>query len=155
VMERTPGKWHSRVKTCYMAGIEILVVDDFTDWRDFVKVCLRQKPDIHIAGFAATGTEAIQRAKELQPELVILDISLPGPDGIEVARQIRTLTPRSRILFLSGNPDPEVVQQAFMAGGNGYVLKWDAALELITGMEAVLLGRKFISSGLTDIGMAF
>jgi DNA-binding NarL/FixJ family response regulator len=143
------------MKTVQMATINVLVVDDFKGWQDFVKACLYEKPDMHIAGFATTAAEAIQKAKGLQPDLVILDISLPGPDGIEAARQIRTLTPRSRILFLSGSSDPEVVRQAIMAGGDGYVLKWDAALELVAGVEAVLLGQRFISSGLADIGMVF
>jgi chemotaxis response regulator CheB len=62
-----------------MATIDVLVVDDFTDWQHFVKACLCQKPDMHIAGFGTTAAEAIQNAKELQPDLVILDISLPGP----------------------------------------------------------------------------
>ena len=126
-----------RMTTVQMAAIDVLVVDDFTDWQQFVKTCLCQKPDVHIAGFATTAAEAIQKAKELQPDLVILDISLPGPDGIEAARQIRTLTPRSRILFLSGSSDPAIARQAIMAG-DGYVLKWDADLELVPGIEAVL-----------------
>jgi DNA-binding NarL/FixJ family response regulator len=138
-----------------MAVIEILVVDDFINWRDFVKACLHQKSDMHIAGFATNGTEAIQKAKEIRPDLVILDIGLPDSSGIEVARQILTLAPRSRILFLSGNSDPEVVRQAFLVGGDGYVLKWHAALELIAGIEAVLLGRRFVSSGLSDFETGF
>jgi DNA-binding NarL/FixJ family response regulator len=154
-MERAPGVSFARMETGQMAAIGVLVVDDFPDWQRFVQDCLHQKPGMHIAGFATTAAEAIQLAKELQPDLVILDISLPGPDGFEAARQIRTLTPRSRILFLSGSSDPEVVRLAFMAGGGGYVLKWDAALELVAGVEAVLLGHRFISSGLADIDMVF
>jgi DNA-binding NarL/FixJ family response regulator len=144
-----------RMKTVQMAAIDVLVVDDFTDWQHFVRTCLCQKPDMHIAGFATTAAEAIQKAKELQPDLVTMDISLPGLDGIEAARQIRMLTPRSKILFLSGNSDPEVVRQAFMAGGDGYVLKWDAARDLVAGVEAVLSGHRFISRGLADIDMVF
>jgi DNA-binding NarL/FixJ family response regulator len=121
------------MKTVQMATIDVLVVDDFNARRDFVKACQYQKTGMHITGAA----EAIQKAKELQPNLVILYISLPGPDGIEAAWQIRTLTPRSRILFLSGSSDPAVARQAIMAG-DGYVLKWDADLELVPGIEAVL-----------------
>jgi DNA-binding NarL/FixJ family response regulator len=125
----------ARMKTVQMATIDVLVVDDFNAWRDFVKACLYQKTGMHITGAA----EAIQKAKELQPNLVILYISLPGPDGIQAAWQIRTLTPRSRILFLSGSSDPAVARQAIMAG-DGYLLKWDADLELVPGIEAVLSG---------------
>jgi DNA-binding NarL/FixJ family response regulator len=154
-MERTPGMSIVQMKTGQTVAIDILVVDDFTNWQHFVKTCLCQKPDMHIAGSATTAAEAIQKAKELQPDLVTMDINLCGLDGIEAARQIRTLIPRSRILFLSGNTDPEVVRLAFMAGGDGYVLKRDAARELVAGVEAVLLGHKFISSGLADIDMVF
>jgi DNA-binding NarL/FixJ family response regulator len=143
------------MKTVQMPAIDVLVVDDFTDWQHFVKTCLSQKPDMHIAGFATTAAEAIQKAQELQPDLVTMDIGLSGLDGIEAARLIRSLVPTSRILFLSGNSDPEVVRLAFMAGGDGYVLKWDAARELIAGVEAVLLGRRFISSGLADTDALF
>lgn len=150
-MERDPGWGFERTKTDQMATIEVLVVDDFKDWQHFIQLCLSQRPDMHIAGFVTTAAEAIQKARELQPDLVILDISLPGPDGVEAARQIRRFAPRSKILFLSGISEPEVIRLAFMAGGDGYVLKWDAALELIPGVTAVMSGQRFISSGLPGI----
>ena len=151
VMERAPGWRFGRTKTDQMATIEVLVVDDFKDWQHFIQLCLCQRPDMHILGFATTAAEAIQKAKELQPDLVILDISLPGPDGLEAARQIRRFAPSSKILFLSGISEPEAIRLAFLAGGDGYVLKWDAALELIAGVAAVISGNRFISSSLPGI----
>jgi DNA-binding NarL/FixJ family response regulator len=128
--------------------IRVLIVDDFEPWKGFVITHLAEQPDVRIVGFAADGLEAVRKAKELQPELILLDVSLPKLNGIEVARQIRKLVPKSKILFLSSNSDPDVVREAFCAGGQGYVLKSDAAGALWPGIEAVLRGRQFVSTSL-------
>jgi DNA-binding NarL/FixJ family response regulator len=93
----------------------------------------------------------MQKAEELQPDLILLDISLPKLNGIELARKVRKLVPKAKILFLSSNSDPDVVRAAFCAGGAGYVLKVDAGGALLAGMEAVLLGKQFVSSSLVGI----
>jgi DNA-binding NarL/FixJ family response regulator len=83
--------------------------------------------------------------------LILLDINLPRLNGLEVARQIRRAVPKSTILFLSGESDLDMVREALSAGGLGYVLKSDAARDLLAGIESVLLGRRFISSSLRDL----
>jgi DNA-binding NarL/FixJ family response regulator len=92
--------------------------------------------------------EAVQKAKELQPDLVLLDISLPKLNGIQVARRLRDLVPRAKILFLSVEPSSEVVREAFKLGAMGYVYKLDAQSELLRAIEAVVEGKRFFSSGL-------
>jgi DNA-binding NarL/FixJ family response regulator len=133
-----------------MSLVRILVVDDFSPWQDFVRVCFGGRSDVHILDVASNGLEAIQKAADLQPDLILLDIGLPEIGGIEAAERIRQLVPKIKIIFLTGHSDPEIVRDAFRAGGDGYVLKWDAAEDLIVGMESVLFGKKFKSRSVTE-----
>jgi YesN/AraC family two-component response regulator len=98
----------------------------------------------------ADGLEAVQKAEELKPDLILLDIGLPKLNGMEAARQIRRLSPESKILFLSQESDPEVVRHALRIGAHGYVLKTHAGAELLDAMEAVARGEHFLSSGLAE-----
>lgn len=135
-----------------MAIVRLLVVDDCPLWRDCVKTYLEGHPGVHIAGFASDGLEALQKVEELQPDLVLLDISLPKLSGIETARKIRELSPNCKIMFLTGHLDPEIVQAAFEAGGCGYVHKQDASTELLPGLESVLAGKHYLSQSVKDHG---
>jgi DNA-binding NarL/FixJ family response regulator len=130
--------------------VRVLVVDDVELWRTSVRMHLEQEPNLQVISVAANGLDAVRKAEELRPDLILLDISLPGLNGLEVARQICAGAARSTILFLSGESDPDVVRHAFSAGGLGYVLKSDAARDLIPAIESVLLGRRFVSSSLRD-----
>jgi DNA-binding NarL/FixJ family response regulator len=134
-----------------MSVVRVLIVDDFDPWRVFVVQHLNDQPHVRVLGCAADGLDGMQKAEELQPDLILLDISLPKLNGIELARKVRKLVPKAKILFLSSNSDPDVVRAAFCAGGAGYVLKVDAGGALLAGMEAVLLGKQFVSSSLVGI----
>lgn len=133
------------------SGIRVLIVDDFGPWQGLITHQLGQEARLRVVGSASDGLEAIQKAEELQPDLILLDVGLPKLNGIEAARQIRRLVPKAKIIFLSSDPDPDVVRAAFLVGGRGYVLKSDAACALWPGVEAVLLGRQFISPSLTQV----
>ena len=98
-----------------------------------------------VIGVASDGLEAVQKAEELQPDLILLDIGLPSLNGIEVARQIRKFSPKSKILFVSQESSAEMVQGALGTGAQGYVLKSDAKRELLEGVNAVLRGEQFVS----------
>ena len=104
---------------------------------------------MQIVGEASDGLEAVQKAEELQPDLIVLDIGLPTLNGIEAARRIRKLSPESKILFVSQESSADVVQEALALGALGYVVKAHAGSELLAAVEAVLQGRQFISSGLS------
>lgn len=134
-----------------MALVRLLVVDDFRLWRDCIKEHLEGHADLYVAGFASDGLEALQKVEELQPDLVILDISLPELSGIEAARRIRKSSPNCKILFLTGHAYPEMVRGALEAGGCAYVHKEDALTELLAGLEAVLAGRQYLSSSVMGL----
>jgi len=132
--------------------VRVLVVDDVELWHTFVEGQLDREPNLQVVGVVTDGLDAVRKAVELRPDLILLDIRLPRLSGIEVARQIRKVVPAATILFLSGESDPDVVRDAFCAGGLGYVLKLDTARDLMAGIESVLLGRPFVSSSLRELG---
>jgi DNA-binding NarL/FixJ family response regulator len=100
-------------------SIRILVVDDYKDWRDQVRSLLRARPEWQIICEVSGGSEAVQKAEELKPDLILLDIGLPKLNGIEAARRIRQLSPNSKIIFLSMETSPDVVQVALSTGAEG------------------------------------
>jgi DNA-binding NarL/FixJ family response regulator len=132
---------------------KILVVDDFRDFRQFITLALQQRVEFQVIGEASDGLEAVQKAEELQPDLIVLDIGLPKLNGIEAARRIRKLAPESKIIFLSQDSNPEIVQDAFSLGARGYVIKSDAARELLLAVSAVILGKQYVSRGLASFDL--
>ena len=97
--------------------IRVLLVDDSADWRSALLAKLRADPGLQVVGYAADGVEAVLRAKELQPDLILLDIGLPRLNGIGAAREIRKSATESKIVFLSQETDPDIVRAAIGAGG--------------------------------------
>jgi DNA-binding NarL/FixJ family response regulator len=124
-------------------------VDDYEPFRRFICFTLRKRPALRIVGETSDGLEAVHKAEELQPDLIVLDIGLPTLNGIEAARRIRKLSPESKILLISQESAAEVVQEALALGALGYVVKAQAGSELLAAVEAVLEGRQFVSSGLS------
>jgi DNA-binding NarL/FixJ family response regulator len=110
---------------------------------------LNRRPDLQIVGEVSDGREAVQKAEELQPDLILLDVGLPSLNGIEAARQIRKLSPESKILFLTQESADEIVQEALNLGARGYVVKTMAGNDLLAAVEAVHQGKQFVSSGLS------
>ena len=131
-----------------MSAVRILVVDDYEPFRRFVCSTLEKRPEWQIVGEASDGLEAVQKAEKQQPDLIVLDLGLPTLNGIEVARQIRKLSPESKIVVLTQESSADVVQEVRSAGVLGYVLKAHAGSELLVAVDAVLQGREFIGSGL-------
>jgi DNA-binding NarL/FixJ family response regulator len=126
----------------------ILVVDDYEPWRRFASTTLREQPELEVVGQVSDGLEAVQKAQQLQPDLILLDIGLPTLNGIEAARRIRVVSPTSKILFVSENRSPDIAEEALSTGAGGYVIKSDAGSELLPAVKAVLEGKRFISASL-------
>ena len=107
---------------------------------------LQHFPEWQIVGEASDGAEAVQKTEELQPDLVLLDIGLPKLNGIDVAKPILSVAPHSKIIFVSVELCPELVEGALRTGGHGYVVKSDAASDLLTAMSTVMNGQRFVGS---------
>jgi DNA-binding NarL/FixJ family response regulator len=126
--------------------VRVLVVEDFVPFRRLILSTLASMPDLQVVGEVSNGVEAVQKAVELQPDLILLDIGLPSLNGIEAARQIRELVPESKIIFLTQESSADVVQEALNLGAWAYVVKTEAGSELLTAVKAVLSGKTFLSS---------
>jgi DNA-binding NarL/FixJ family response regulator len=134
--------------------IRVLVVDDFKDWRDQVHSLLRARPEWQVICEVSDGSEAVQKAEELKPDLILLDIGLTKLNGIEAARQIQQLSPNSKIVFLSQENSLDIVQEALSTGGHGYVYKASAQSDLLPAIDAALRGIQFVSSMLSGTKFA-
>jgi DNA-binding NarL/FixJ family response regulator len=132
-----------------VSSVRILVVDDYEPFRRFIRSALRKGPELQIVGETSDGLEAVNKAEELQPDLIVLDIGLPTLNGIEAARRIRKLSPQSKIIFVSQEFSADVVQEALSLGALGYVVKTHAGSELLAAVEAIRQGRQFVSRGLS------
>jgi DNA-binding NarL/FixJ family response regulator len=131
--------------------VRVLVVDDYEPFRRFVCSTVGQRPGLQVVGEASDGLEAVLKAEELKPDLIVLDIGLPTLNGIEVARRIRKSCPECKILFLSQGSSVDVAQAAFSLGAMGYVVKAHAGSELLAAVESVCQGKRFVSKGLSGL----
>jgi DNA-binding NarL/FixJ family response regulator len=132
--------------------VRILLVDDYEPFRRYARSLLMKRREWVVLSEVSDGLEAVQKAEELQPDLILLDIGLPKLSGIEVARRIRGLSPGSRILFVSQELSADVVREALATGAAGYVVKMDARSELMIAVDAVLRGGQFVGRRLADQG---
>lgn len=105
---------------------------------------LEDEPDMLVVGEAGNGQEALELADELAPDVILLDISMPPPDGLEVARQLRDKRAPVRVLMLTMHEDPDLVREAREAGATGYLLKRAAADDLVVAIRAVAAGNSYI-----------
>jgi DNA-binding NarL/FixJ family response regulator len=131
------------------SSVRVLVVEDSEPFRRFICSTLRKRTELQIVGETSDGLEAVEKAEELQPDLILLDIGLPTLNGIEAARRIRKIAPQSKILFVSQESSADVVQEALALGALGYVVKAHAGSELLAAVGAVLEDRQFVSGGLS------
>ena len=131
-----------------LRSIRVLIADDYEGWRRQVRLLVQERPQWQVIAEASDGSEAVQKAEELKPDLIVLDIGLPKLNGIEAAQRIRQLSPSSKIIFLSLYNSPDIVQAALSTGGLGYVCKPDASRELLRAVDAVLRGKQYVSGSL-------
>jgi len=128
-------------------SVRVLVLMEFHQFQTFIAPILQQRPNWHVVAVAAEPSDAVRLARHLHPDLILLDLDLPRMNEINAARQIRTVSPESNIVFLSRESSAMVVRDLFRFGVLGYVKKEYASSELIAAMEAVFQHRRFIGSG--------
>jgi DNA-binding NarL/FixJ family response regulator len=133
-------------------SIRVLVAEDYAPFRRFLASTMQNRTELQIICEVEDGPEAVRQAGALQPQVVLLDIGLPRLNGIEAARQIRNLSPKSKILFVSQESSADIVQAALETGAKGYVVKADAGRELIPALEAVLRDQTYVSKSLSGYG---
>jgi len=121
-----------------MQGVRVLVVDDFAEWRRELCATIQEIPGLQVVGEAMDGFEAIQKSKDLRPDLILLDIGLPRLNGIEVARRLSKVCPESRIIFVTENRSSDIREEGFRAGGSAFVIKSDSPNELVAAINFVL-----------------
>ena len=128
--------------------IRVLLAEDHELVRNGIRMMLEAAGGFLVVAEAADGREALQGVRTQAPDLAIVDVGMPNLNGIETTRQIRTISPTTRVLILSMHTDPQYVREAFGAGASGYVLKGAAFKELLEAIQHVLAGKSYVSQGL-------
>jgi len=131
-----------------VSSIRILIADDYEPWRNQVRLLLLMRLEWQIVCEVSDGSEAVHKAEELRPDLIVMDIGLPKLNGIEAARRIRQVSPNSKIVFLTMDNSPDVAQAALSTGAQGYVHKARAQSDLLPAIDTVLRGEQFVSNKL-------
>ena len=149
-MGTEPSRAGAIEKGPQMAKCRILVVDDYEPYRRLVRSLVQERHDLQIVGEASDGLECVQKARELEPNLILLDIGLPGINGIQAARRLRDLVPKAKVLFLSIESSADVVREALNSGGSAYVNKGHAVQDLLPAIDIVLKGGRFVGNGLEE-----
>lgn len=129
-----------------MAAFRILIADDHEVVRKGLVALLQQQPDWQVCGEATDGREAVDKAQQLQPDVVILDIGMPSLNGLEATRQILKTNPLARILILTLHDSDQVVRDVLNAGARGFLLKSDAARDLVAAVEALRRDKTYLTS---------
>jgi DNA-binding NarL/FixJ family response regulator len=133
-----------------MTSLHIIIVDDHAVVRRGVRVLLESQPGWEVTGEAATGREAVDLAKRLRPDVVVMDVSLPELNGLDATRQILKDTPRTEVLVLTMHHSEELARNVLQAGARGYVLKSDADQSLIAAVESLRQHKPFLTSTVTE-----
>jgi CheY-like chemotaxis protein len=137
-----------------LSRFRALIVEDHPGFRQVVCSMLGEIAELQIVGEAEDGLEAVHKAEELRPDLIVLDLELPKLNGMETARRIRKLSPNTRILMLSQESSPDVVETALRDGAKGYVVKMDAGSELLRAVKALLRGEQFLGARFSGLDFA-
>jgi len=134
-----------------MDRIRILLADDHAILREGIRALLEDQPDMAVVGEAADGRQAVELARKLEPDIVVMDIGMPLLNGLEATRQIKRDRPQVAVLVLTMHDNEEYVSQLLTAGASGYVLKRAASSELVTAIRAMAAGQNYLSPAVTKV----
>ena len=132
-------------------GTNLLLVDDHPVFRKGLRLLIEEEDDLHVTGEAGDGQAAIELARELSPDIILMDITMPNLDGIETTQQILTEVPDTKIIALSIHSEKDFVQGMLLAGASGYILKESAPEEVVDGIRAVQRGEVYLSAKITGV----
>ena len=133
------------------ASIRILIVDDHSVLRAGIRALLDVQPDFEVVGEAGNGQEALARVRELQPDIVLMDIGMPGMDGLAATREIKSFQPDTKILILTQHENKEYVLPSLKIGASGYVLKRADGDELLQAIRRLFAGETFFDPRVTGV----
>ena len=134
-----------------MNPIRVLLADDHKLIRAGLRLVVDQQPDLSVVGEADDGRQAVELAKSLKPDVVVMDIGMPNLNGIEAARQIREIRPDAAVVMLSMHSDEGYVLRALGAGARAYLLKDSATTDLVQAIHAVVEGKSFFSPAVSKV----
>ena len=134
-----------------MTKIRVLLADDHAVLRAGIRALLDMQADIEVVGEAGDGYQAVARVRELQPDIVLMDVGMPGLDGMAATRQIKSDYPNTRVLILTQHENKEYVRPALKIGASGYVLKRAEGDELLTAIRAVYAGGTFLDPAIAGV----
>jgi two-component system response regulator NreC len=135
-----------------MAKIRVLIVDDHAIVRAGLRMLINPQPDMEIVGEASEGPEALRQAREANPDVLTLDLTMPGGGGLKILERLRQACPQTRVLVLTMHEDPSYLRAALAAGASGYVAKSAVDADLLAAIRSVAQGRTFVTMNLSDIG---
>ncbi|MFI5379281.1 MAG: response regulator, partial [Tepidisphaerales bacterium] len=131
-------------------GIRVILADDHQMVLDGLRSVLKNEPDIELAGAATNGLEAVELAARLQPDVAVLDVTMPKMNGVEALREIRKRSPDTEVILLSMHAAAQIVADALHAGASGYVVKGASVNDLVVAIRTVMNGETFISAQIND-----
>jgi DNA-binding NarL/FixJ family response regulator len=131
--------------------ITVFLADDHTVVREGLKYLLEAEPDIEVIGGASTGYEAVKQVEELNPDVVVMDIAMPGLNGIEAAQRICKMKPSPQVIMLSMYGTNEHIFQAFQVGASGFLLKESAGYEVVNAVRTAKAGKRYLSKKISEI----
>jgi len=133
-----------------MSSIRILLADDHETVRQGLRLLLEHQPDMQVVAEAGDGQAAVQRSDEVRPDVVVMDVTMPGMNGLQATRRLRELIPGIRIVVLSRHTDSAYVQEMLQAGAQAYVLKQSASAELIRAVRAAANGQQYLDANIAQ-----
>ena len=133
-----------------MAKIRVLIVDDHAIVRAGLRMLINPQPDMEVVGEAADGHEALCQAREAKPDVLTLDLTMPGGGGLKILERLRQACPQTRVLVLTMHEEPSYLRAVLAAGGSGYVAKSAVDGELVAAIRSVAQGRTFVTINLSD-----